>query len=236
MTSIFRELRSEFSKRLDPARAKILAGFFKCGKGEYAEGDEFYGITVPETRRIARAFVRRIAWDDLGRLLMHGKHEERLCALLMLVDKFKKTSAIERKKIVDFYISHTAYINNWDLVDLTAHSILGAYFFGRSKKPFFTLARSKHLWERRMAIIATFYNIRNGDYRTTFEIADVLLRDTHDLIHKAVGWMLREVGKRHGKAALEEFLRPRYKTMPRTMLRYAIERFPERERKAYLTK
>lgn len=231
---IFRELRNEFVKRRDPARAKILAGFFKCGKGEYAEGDEFYGITVPETRRIARAYVRRISWDDLEHLLKRGKHEERLCALLMLVDKFEKASVAERKKIVDFYLSHTAYVNNWDLVDLTAHHILGAYFYGRSKKPLFTLARSKHLWERRIAIIATFYHIRNGDYRTTFEIADVLLRDTHDLIHKAVGWMLREVGKHHGKAALEGFLRPRYKTMPRTMLRYAIERFPEHKRRGYL--
>lgn len=236
MTSVFRELRNEFVKRRDPVRAKILAGFFKCGKGEYAESDEFYGITVPETRRIARAYAQRISWDDLGHLLKRGKHEERLCALLMLVDKFEKGSAVERKKIVDFYLAHTAYVNNWDLVDLTAHHILGAYFFGRSQKLLFTLARSKNLWERRMAIIATFYYIRNGDYRTTFTIADMLLRDTHDLIHKAAGWMLREVGKYHGVAALERFLRPRFKNMPRTMLRYAIERFSEQKRKAYLTK
>lgn len=234
MATILHELRNEFIKRRDPARAKVLAGFFKCGKGEYAEGDEFYGITVPETRRIARAYTGRISWKDIERLLMRGKHEERLCALIMLVDKFEKTSTSDRKKIVDFYCTHTAFINNWDLVDLSAPRIPGAYFFGKPNTLLSKFARSKNLWERRIAIIATLYNIRYGDYHTTFETADILLHDQHDLIHKAVGWMLREVGKCHGTRVLEGFLRPRYKTMPRTMLRYAIERFPEQKRRRYL--
>lgn len=228
-------LRKEFARRANPAKAKILSSFFKTGKGEYAEGDRFYGITVPETRKIAKRYSA-LSFAEMKHLLEIGWHEERLCALLLLVERFKKGDLDERKTIFDFYLAHTKYINNWDLVDVTAHHIVGAYLFGKPKTILVKLAHSKNLWERRVAIIATFYDIYRKDSWATFLIADMLLHDEHDLIHKAVGWMLREVGKRCGRATLERFLKPRYKKMPRTMLRYAIERFPEPLRRKYLVK
>ncbi|MDO8581958.1 MAG: DNA alkylation repair protein [bacterium] len=226
-------LRKEFAKRKNPAKVKILSGFFKTGKGEYAEGDRFYGVTVPEIRRIAKRYSA-LPLVEIKRLLEIGWHEERLCALLLLVERFKKGNPEERKKIVDFYLAHTKYINNWDLVDVTAHHIVGAYLWEKPRTILKKLARSKNLWERRIAIVATFSFIRAGQYGDTLNIAKLLLRDEHDLIHKAVGWMLREVGKRCGRMILEKFLKPRYQKMPRTMLRYAIERFPESVRRRYL--
>lgn len=237
---IARQIRREFERRANPAKAKVLAGFFKTGEGEYAEGDRFYGVTVPETRIIVKKYWRAMPLSRVAYGLKTGRHEERLCLVLMLVKKFQSadptTAAgqIERKKIFDFYLGHTEYINNWDLVDSSAHYIVGAYLWGRPKKILEKLARSKNLWERRIAIIATFYDIYQRDCRATFKIADLLLYDQHDLIHKAVGWMLREVGKRCSQEKLEQFLRPRHKTMPRTMLRYAIERLEETKRQQYL--
>lgn len=235
-----RKIRREFERRADPAKAKVLAGFFKTGKGEYAEGDRFWGVTVPETRIIVKQYWQVMPLPQIAYGLKVGRHEERLCMVLMLVEKFQAadpTTAAgrrERKKIFDFYLAHTAYVNNWDLVDSSAPYVVGAYLWGRPKKILEKLARSRNLWERRIAIIATFYDIYRHDCRTTFKIADLLLHDRHDLIHKAVGWMLREVGKRCGEAKLERFLRPRVTAMPRTMLRYAIERFSDTQRRRYL--
>jgi len=210
----------------------ILQRFFKTGPGEYGEGDRFIGVTLPVIRSVSREF-RGTAIAELQKLLRSPVHEERTLALLMLVDAFKAGDEPTRRRIYDLYLSNTRFINNWDLVDCSAAQIVGGWLRGRSTVPLTRLAKSKLLWERRIAIIATFDGIRRGEFDDAFRIADLLLHDDHDLIHKAAGWMLREVGKRDG-AAERAFLADRYKTMPRTMLRYAIERFPEVERRQYL--
>jgi len=210
----------------------ILQRFFKTGPGEYGEGDRFIGVTLPVIRSVSREF-RGTAIAELQKLLRSPVHEERTLALLMLVDAFKAGDEPARRRIYDLYLSNTRFINNWDLVDCSAAQIVGGWLRGRSTVPLTRLAKSKLLWERRIAIIATFDGIRRGEFDDAFRIADLLLHDDHDLIHKAAGWMLREVGKRDG-AAERAFLADRYKTMPRTMLRYAIERFPEVERRQYL--
>ena len=226
------KLRKELRSRASPKRAKILAGFFKTGKGEYGEGDAFLGVTVPETRKIAQRFSDP-SLADIAKLIRSGIHEERLLALLILVHKFEEGDDSCRNKIFNFYLKNTKYINNWDLVDLTAPKIVGAYLMNRPRGILYKLAGSKSLWERRIAILATCAFIKVGEFKDALAISLVLLNDPHDLIHKAVGWMLREVGKR-SQTAEKQFLKKYYKTMPRTMLRYAIERFPERLRKAYL--
>ncbi len=215
-------------------KAKILAGFFKTGKGEYGEGDEFLGITVPESRKIAKKYTA-LPLSEIFLLLQNKIHECRLVALLILIEKFKSSGSLQQKEIVDFYLRNTKYINNWDLVDLSADKIIGAYLFDKDKTLIHQLTKSNNLWERRIAIISTFYFIKKNKFNETIQITELLLNDKHDLIHKAVGWMLREVGKRN-KTVEEEFLKKHYKTMPRTMLRYAIEKFPEEERKEYLKK
>jgi 3-methyladenine DNA glycosylase AlkD len=212
--------------------AAILQRFFKTGPGEYGEGDRFIGVKVPGIRAVCRE-CRSVPLAEVRALLRSAVHEERVLALLILVDAFGRAGAGERRRIYDFYLDHTRFINNWDLVDLSAAAIVGGWLRGRSKTPLTRLARSSSLWERRIAIIATYDGIRNGEFDETFRVADLLLKDTHDLIHKAVGWMLREVGKRDG-AVERQFLAERYKSMPRTMLRYAIEKFPEAERRKYL--
>jgi 3-methyladenine DNA glycosylase AlkD len=227
-TALSRALRS----RATPESVAILQRFFKTGPGEYGEGDRFIGVTLPVIRSISREF-RGTAIAELQKLLRSPVHEERTLALLMLVDAFKAGDEPARRRIYDLYLSNTRLINNWDLVDCSAAQIVGGWLRGRSTAPLTRLAKSKLLWERRIAIIATFDGIRRGEFADAFRIADRLLHDDHDLIHKAVGWMLREVGKRDG-AAERAFLADRYKTMPRTMLRYAIERFPELERRKYL--
>jgi len=238
--SPFYGVRQAFQKIASPAKAKNLMRFFKTGKGEYAESDKFYGVTVPQTRKIAKAFVDKIAFARLQYLLQVGKHEERLCALLMLVEKFKKADPSANsgqaicKKCYELYLRNTKHINNWDLVDSSAAQIVGAYLNDKSKAVLGKLARSKSLWERRIAIIATFYYIQQKQFAETFKIADILLKDKEDLIHKAVGWMLREVGKKSGEPVLEKYLKPRYQKMPRTMLRYVIEHFNESKRQRYL--
>jgi 3-methyladenine DNA glycosylase AlkD len=215
-----------------PADAAILQRFFKTGSGEYGEGDRFIGVKVPGLRAVCREY-RGLPLAHVRTLLRSPVHEERALALMILVDAFPRAAIDEQRTIYHFYLEHTTFINNWDLVDLSAAQIVGGWLRGRSKAPLTRLARSKSLWERRIAMIATFDGIRNGEYDETFRIADLLLHDSHDLIHKAVGWLLREVGKRDGAAA-RRFLRTRYKTMPRTMLRYAIEKFPEAERRKFL--
>ena len=231
-------LHEEVKRHANPEKAAILARFFKTGKGEYAEGDIFVGLTVPQSRKIAREY-KAMSFEEVSQLLQSNIHEERLIALLILVENYAKSDDAVRKKLYAFYLSHTKYINNWDLVDLSAEKIIGEYLFERSTRAdalsvLTKLTQSKNLWERRIAMLSTFAFIKHGDASLTWHITDVLLHDTHDLLQKAVGWMLREAGKRCSEKELEGYLATRYKTMPRTALRYAIERFPEEKRKKYL--
>ncbi len=213
-------------------KAKVLQGFFKTGPGEYGAGDIFLGVVVPDIRRVAKEF-HGASLGEITTLLASTVHEERLLALLMLVSAYARGDDTLKKRIYGLYLKNTKYINNWDLVDLSAPNIVGSYLLDKSRKPLYVFARSKDLWKRRIAILATFQFIKRNDFDDTLGIAKVLLRDDHDLLHKAVGWMLREVGKR-SLPVEEKFLRQHYKNMPRTMLRYAIERFPEGERRKYM--
>lgn len=213
-------------------RAKALQRFFKTGPGEYGEGDRFLGIRVPVLRGLAKEY-EGIAPAEAGRMLRSPFHEERLLALLILVRRFSGGVPREQRALYDFYMKNIRFVNNWDLVDLSAPNVVGAYLFDKDKKPLYRLAADGDLWKRRISIVSTHYFIRKGLLEDTLKIADGLLSDKEDLIHKSTGWMLREVGKRDG-AALKGFLKGRYKDMPRTMLRYAIERFPEGERQGYL--
>lgn len=213
----------------NPEKAKLLQRFFKTGKGEYGEGDVFLGIMVPEQRKVAKEYSN-IGLNEVQELLQSKIHEHRLTALFILVIKYNKTKS---KQIVDFYLENLHSINNWDLVDLSAPKILGDYLIDKDRAILFELSCSRNLWEKRIAILATAAFIRNNDFEGTLKISEILLNDSHDLIHKAVGWMLREIGKRDQKVE-EEFLRKHYKKMPRTMLRYAIERFDKDKRKYYL--
>jgi 3-methyladenine DNA glycosylase AlkD len=233
MTLTADEIRRKLRARAIPANVEILQRFFKTGPGEYGEGDRFIGVKVPGVRAVCRE-CGGVSLTHVRSLLRSPVHEERLVALLILVDAFARSNDSERRRIYDFYLSHTDFINNWDLVDASAAQIVGAWLRGRSRAPLTRLARSSSVWERRIAIIATFDDVRRDRFEETFRIADLLLHDEHDLIHKAVGWLLREVGKRDG-AAERRFLAGRYTTMPRTMLRYAIERFPEAEQRKYLS-
>jgi len=216
-------------------QAKNLQRFFKTGKGEYGEGDVFLGIKVPQIRSIIRKYWKETNLKVAEELLHSKYHEMRMCALLILVERYKKIAS-EREKIFRIYIASAKYINNWDLVDLTAPQIVGGYLADKPKTILYQFAKSKNLWERRIAILTTFNYIYQGESQETIKIARILLHDPHDLIHKAVGWMLREVGKRVDEKILTNFLDKRYKEMPRTMLRYAIEKLSEKKRKYYLSK
>ncbi|MEI7510966.1 MAG: DNA alkylation repair protein [Candidatus Peregrinibacteria bacterium] len=226
-------LKSELRQCGSPEKAKILQRFFKTGKGEYGEGDIFLGITMPEQRRIAQQFLT-LPWEEIEKLLHSPEHEFRMAALLILVYRFPKASPTEKQEIYHFYLAHTHWINNWDLVDVSAEHIVGAFLEGKEKSPLFQLAHSKSLWERRIAIISSFAFLKNGDGEITLAIAEVLLSDKHDLIHKAVGWMLRELGKRCGREKEQEFLEKHAKKMPRRMLRYGIEHFTAEEKQKYM--
>ncbi len=226
-------LQSQLLAVSDPVRAAKQQKFFKTGKGEYAEGDSFLGIPVPIQRKIARDFAG-LSLENLHSLLAEDIHEYRLTAIFILVDLYKRNKdESQRREIVDFYLQHLDRINNWDLVDSSAHKILGPYFFDKDKDILFNLARTDHLWSQRVAVISTFYFISKNKYADSLVIAELLLQHEHDLIHKAVGWMLREVGKRSMDTE-RKFLDAFYKDMPRTMLRYAIEKFPEALRQQYL--
>lgn len=216
----------------DPEKAEFLQGFFKTGPGEYAEGDVFIGIRVPTLRQLAKEHAA-LSRTELRRLIRSPLHEARLLALLIVCLQFKAGDARTKGHLYKFYLKHTRFINNWDLVDSSAHHVVGEYLCDRKKIPLYTLAKSKSLWERRIAMIATFADIRRDDFAAALRVAGLLLNDDEDLIHKAVGWMLREIGKRD-QPTEEVFLKKYYKRMPRTMLRYAIERFPERKRQQYL--
>lgn len=218
---------------IDPEKAEFYPRFFKTGKGEYGEGDRFLGVTVPKQRRIARQF-RDLPRKEVAKLLADRHHECRLTALLILVEQYQRGDAATQQDIAEFYLDNLDRVNNWDLVDSSAHKILGPHLENRERSLLDELATSDDLWKQRVAIIATLHFIGQNDFRDTKRIARTLLDHEHDLIHKAVGWMLREMGKRDRKE-LETFLKPRYKKMPRTMLRYAIEKLPETQRKKYLT-
>ena len=248
-------LLQQMLSHADPSQVAGLARFFKTGPGQYGEGDKFLGIKVPVTREVVRGCWRQVGFHELEECIASEYHEVRLAALLTLVEIFRhaKKDPVLQQKCVDFYLGHTAYINNWDLVDLSCYPLLGEWLLDRDRSLLYDLARNgRTIWEQRIGIVSTMTFIRHGQLDDTFAIADILLHHPHDLIHKAVGWLLREAGKRD-KARLEAFLQapeprpgfdptaasvsaPRYSTMPRTMLRYAIEKFPETERQRYLSK
>ena len=227
-----RTLRAEMQALGSPAAAAQSLRFFKTGPGDYGEGDQFLGIRVPVLRGLVRKY-RGLPWREAVTLLKSDWHEERLLALLLWVDAFSRGDATKREAIHRAYLDHTAFINNWDLVDASAEHIVGGYLYPGGIGLLVDLAGSKNLWERRIAILSTFHYIRRDEFKPTLRIARMLIEDPHDLIHKAVGWLLREVGKRNQEVE-EGFLRTEAWRMPRTMLRYAVERFPEPVRKRYL--
>lgn len=227
-----RKLHRHLKELGDAEIARHSTRFFKTGKGEYGEGDKFLGIRVPVLRKLVKTYQD---WPilDVSKLLKSEFHEERLLALLMLVALFSSGTAEDQQGIYRLYLRNTENINNWDLVDSSAEHIVGAYLINRSKKPIYKLARSDNFWERRIAMMSTYHFIKKNEFKDALGIAEILKNDAEDLIHKAVGWMLREIGKR--KLSVEEsFLKKHYKNMPRTMLRYAIEKFDEKKRRKYL--
>lgn len=226
-----KDIEKEIRAQGDPVRARGSTRYFKTGKGEYGEGDVFVGLTVPAQRIIAKQH-KDISLSEVQTLLQNKIHEVRFVALEILV--FKYESGTDQEKIVKFYLKNTKHINNWDLVDTSASYILGNWLLAHDRAILYTLVRSKNIWERRIAIVATNALIQHGELRDTLALAELLIHDSHDLMHKATGWMLREVGKK-SQPVLETFLKKHAPTMPRTMLRYAIERFPETKRKAYLS-
>jgi len=230
---IHEEIKDRLQKLASRETAEILQKFFKTGIGEYGEGDVFIGIKVPPLRKLAGQF-QHATLKTVKVLLKSKIHEERTLALMILVRQFERADENLRKQIYDFYLAHVLFINNWDLVDGSAPYIVGPYLWTRNRKQLHQFAKSASLWERRIAIISTFYFIRQNDFDDALKIAERLLKDEHDLIHKAVGWMLREIGKRN-LAVEESFLKLHCHTMPRTTLRYAIERFPESKRRQYLS-
>ncbi len=219
-------IKKELAKMADKKRAKASLRYFKTGPGEYGEGDKFLGMNMMSQRLIAKKYFNRAALTDVAILLKSKFHEERMVGLIILVLKYKKANTPDKEKIFDFYLKNTKFINNWDLVDVTCRDIIGWHLFNKNKKILYKLAKSKNLWERRIAIISTFYFIARNQFDDTLRIAKILLRDKHDLIHKAVGWSLREVGKK-SLTIEKKFLEKYSGQMPRTMLRYAIEKFPE---------
>lgn len=226
---MLKDLKNEILAMADPTQAEFSQRFFKTGKGQYGEGDKFHGgIAVPELRKLAKKY-REMPLEELEKLISSEFHEQRQIALFILADKYKKSS----EKMVDFYLRNLRFVNNWDLVDCSADRILGEYLFEREKDSLYEFAKSENLWERRVAMIATFQFIKKGVFNDSLRIAEILLQDREDLIHKAVGWMLREIGKRDF-SVLEKFLSKHHKVMPRTMLRYAIEKFEPEKRRFYM--
>jgi 3-methyladenine DNA glycosylase AlkD len=227
------QIKRELSQLSDSDKAKIFSGFFKTGKGQYGEGDLFLGIPVPEQRKVAKKYTN-LSLNDLQELLKSKIHEHRFTALVILISKYRKAEKSGKEKIYWFYLKNTKYINNWDLVDLSAPKIVGDHLVDHDRFILYKLAKSNNLWERRIAILSTFKFISNNDFEDAISISELLLHDKHDLIHKAVGWALREIGKRNQEVE-ERFLIKYCTQMPRTMLRYAIERFNEKKRKFYLS-
>ncbi len=231
----FSNLKAELENLKNPEQATNLQRFFKTGKGQYGEGDVFLGIKVPVLRSVAKRY-NELALDEVQELLDSKIHEHRMMALFILMSQYQKADDDKKKRIYDFYLKNTRNINNWDLVDLSAPNIVGNYLLDKDRSILYKLAKSKLLWDRRIAILATFAFIRNKESKDVLAIAELLLNDKEDLMHKATGWMLRELGKRVSQEKEEEFLRKHCKTMPRTMLRYAIERFSDEKREFYMRK
>lgn len=232
MTAAF--ILDELLSVANPEKAVFLQRFFKTGPGQYAEGDVFLGLVVPVTRSIAKA-NKQTPLSELQVLITSKYHEARLCALLIVVEQFKKASEEERKKLFEFYLKNARFINNWDLVDLTCPHVVGAYLSDKDRSCLYELAKSDRLWEQRIAIVSTVTFIRNREFEDTLALAEMLMGHTHDLMHKAVGWMLREVGKKD-RDTLTDFLEMYATDLPRTALRYAIEHYPEDKRQYFLKK
>ncbi len=230
----FKKLKLDLENFSDQKQAEILSRFFKTGIGEYGQGDKFLGVRVSILRKIAKHYGN-VPLSELQQLLNSKIHENRQIALFILMNQYGESEEKSKKQIVDFYLRNTKNINNWDLVDISAPNILGNYFLDKKRNILFEMSQSKSLWERRIAVLATLTFIRNHDFKDTLKICKILINDQHDLIHKACGWMLREIGNRSKKVE-QDFLRKNYQKMPRTMLRYAIEKFPEKERKLWLNK
>ena len=227
------ELKREIRKLASSKVAKHSRGFFKTGEGDYGYGDKFLGVRTPKIRKLAKKYMGLSLDETLG-LVKSEFHEERLCGLVIMANKYAKTNdKKEQKAIFNQYVRHLEYVNSWDLVDVTCPHIVGKHLFARDRKILYRWAKSGHLWTRRIAIVSNWWFIRNGDLGDVFKIAKLLLNDEHDLIHKATGWMLREAGKKDLKK-LESFLMRHYRNMPRTMLRYSIEKFPKSKREKYL--
>ena len=231
MTATF--ILQELLSVANPEKASFLQRFFKTGEGQYAEGDLFLGLVVPLTRSIAKA-NKNTPLSEIELLIQSKYHEARLCSLLILVEQFKKANELQRGVLYDFYLNHIDYINNWDLVDISCPYIVGNYLLDKDRSRLYELAESKHLWSQRIAVVSTIAFIRKGEFLDTFALAGKLLYHEHDLMHKAIGWMLREVGKKD-RAALTDFLERNASLMPRTSLRYAIEHYPETDRKSFLS-
>ncbi|WP_374028242.1 DNA alkylation repair protein [Bdellovibrio bacteriovorus] len=230
------QLQKDVQSHADASRAVVLQRFFKTGKGEYAEGDVFLGLTVPQSRKIAKKYASALSLKELDSLVKSANHEERLIALLILVSQFQEATEKEQTRIFKLYIKNSKYVNNWDLVDTSAPAIVGGYLLNRDRSVLRKLATSKNLWQRRIAMLATFHFVYNGESADTLKIAKLLLKDEHDLIHKAVGWMLREMGKRVSEEKLLKFLDQYAAKMPRTMLRYSLEKLPAETRRHYMNK
>ncbi len=225
-------IRNEFEALANDAIAEHSQRFFKTGKGEYGDNDRFLGIRIPLVRQQVKRH-RDAPMRAIKAMLKSPWHEERMFGVLSLVDRFKRGDETQQQHIFDYYLGNIRFVNNWDLVDSSAHLIVGPWLETRSRRRLYRLAKSKDLWERRVAIISSYHFIRGEDFSDTLALAELLVHDEHDLIHKAVGWMLREVGNRDRKAEVR-FLKKHYRSMPRTMLRYAIEKFPQAQRKAWL--
>ena len=234
MSPLTKRIIEALTNKANPEKASFLPKFFKTGPGEYGEGDQFLGVTVPNQRQIAKQFFKEITFEEFSELIQHPYHEVRLTGLLALVYRFEKTkSESEQEKLVHFYLSHLEFVNNWDLVDSTCHQILGNFYWKREKTLFYELADSGLLWRQRIAMISSYFWIRKGEFVDAFALAKRLKNHSHDLMHKAVGWMLREIGNRDFEVELD-FLKKNYQTMSRTALRYAIEKFPEEMRQDFL--
>ncbi|SFT74453.1 3-methyladenine DNA glycosylase AlkD [Algoriphagus locisalis] len=234
MSVLTEQIKASLADKAIPEKAAFFPRFFKSGPGEYGEGDQFLGVKVPEQRKIAKAVFKEISYSELDELLHDVYHEVRLTAIYILVYRYQKLkSDPDRKELVDFYLSHLDYVNNWDLVDSSCHHILGHYYLNRNKDLFYEFAEIDHLWRQRVAMISTYYWIKRGHFEDALALAEKLLYHPHDLIHKAVGWMLREIGNMDFEVEMG-FLRKNYQTMPRTALRYAIEKFEPDLRKQLL--
>lgn len=234
MTLLVEQIKAALEDKAIPEKAAFFPRFFKTGPGEYGEGDQFLGVKVPDQRKIAKSVYKEISLAEIETLIHDAYHEVRLTGVMILVYRYEKLkSDDERKELVDFYLSNLKWVNNWDLVDSSCHQILGHYYLSRDKSLFYQLAAKDHLWSQRVAMVSTYYWIKRGEFEDALALAEKLLNHPHDLIHKAVGWMLREIGNQDYSVEFD-FLEKHYSKMPRTMLRYAIEKFDEEVRQDFL--